>query len=197
MVDGLIVQVLGRDDSLDDLLLDLLSELFGSDLLTVLSRNDNSVYSDWNNGTVVMLVLDGDLSLSIWSEPWQASVSASRRHSSVKLVCQLKGQREQLWGLIGSISEHDTLVTSTHLLEGLLVVQTLCDIWGLFLDSDQDVASLVIETLCRVVISDVLDGVSDDLLVVEAGLGGDLTEDHDHPGLGGSLTSDLGERVFC
>jgi hypothetical protein len=28
------------------------------------------------------------------------------------------------------------------------------------------------------------------------GLGGDLTKDHDHAGLGGSLAGDLGEGVF-
>ena len=46
-------------------------------------------------------------------------------------------------------------------------------------------------TLGAVVIADVLDGVADDLLVVDVGLGGDLAADHDHPGLGDSLTGDL------
>lgn len=75
-------------------------------------------------------------------------------------------------------------------------MQTLCDIWGLLLNGDQDVAGLVVETLFRVIVTNVFDSVSDDLLVVEAGLGGDLAKYHDHTGLGGSLASNLGERVL-
>lgn len=41
-----------------------------------------------------------------------------------------------------------------------------------------------------------LDRVTDDLLVVELSLGRDLTEDHDHTSLGGSLAGDLGVGVL-
>ncbi len=49
-------------------------------------------------------------------------------------------------------------------------------------------------TLGAVIIADVLDGVADDLLVVDVGLGGDLAADHDHPGLGDGLTGDLRKK---
>lgn len=75
-------------------------------------------------------------------------------------------------------------------------METLGNIGGLLLDGNQNVASLVVKALGGVVVSNVLDGISDDFLVVEAGLGGDLTEDHNHPGLGGSLASNLGQRVL-
>jgi hypothetical protein len=78
----------------------------------------------------------------------------------------------------------------------LLVVQTLGDIGGLFLNSNQNVASLVVETLRGVIVSNILDGTSDDLLVVETGLGCDFTEDHNHPGFRSGLASYLGERVL-
>src|SRR5690606_11039971 len=42
-----------------------------------------------------------------------------------------------------------------------------------------------------------LDGVSHHLLVVELRLGGDFTEDHNHTGLGGGLTSDLGKGILA
>lgn len=143
-----------------------------------------------------MLIFDGDLGLGVGSEPWQGAVSASSRHLGIELVGQLEGQWEKFWGLVGGISEHYTLVTSTELLEGLLVVEALCDIGRLLLDSNQNVASLVIEALGRVVVSDILNGTSDNFLVVEAGLGGDFTEDHHHAGLGGSLAGNLGQRVL-
>lgn len=51
--------------------------------------------------------------------------------------------------------------------------------------------SMLLLTFGAVVVSDVLDGVADDLLVVDVGLGGDLAADHDHAGLGHSLAGDL------
>ena len=196
MEDGLVIEVLGGDDLLDDLLLDLLAELLSGDGLGVLGRDDDSVDSLGDDGTVVVLVLNGDLGLGVGPQPWDGAVAAGSAHLSVKLVCQLKGQWEELRGLISGITEHDTLVTGTELLKSLVVVKTLCDIGGLLLDGDENVASLVVEALGGVIVTDVLDGATDDLLVVKLGLGGDLTEDHHHTGLGCGLASDLGERVL-
>jgi hypothetical protein len=75
-------------------------------------------------------------------------------------------------------------------------VKALRDIGRLLLDGDEKVESLVVEALGGIIVADVLDGVADNLLVVELGLGADLTKDHDHAGLGGRLASDLGERVL-
>lgn len=71
------------------------------------------------------------------------------------------------------------------------VVETLGDVGRLLLNRDEDVASLVVETLLGRVVTDALDRVTDDLLVVDVGLGGDLTENHDHSRLGGGFASDL------
>ena len=75
-------------------------------------------------------------------------------------------------------------------------METLGDVGRLLLNGNEDVAGLVVETLVGAVVTNILDGLTDDLLVVEASLGGDLTEDHDHTGLGGSLASNLGEGVL-
>lgn len=74
------------------------------------------------------------------------------------------------------VHAHDTLVTGTDLLERT-VVETLRNVRRLLLDGDEHVARLVVETLVRVVVSDLLDRVSDDRLVVDLGAGRDLTED--------------------
>ena len=50
-------------------------------------------------------------------------------------------------GLVSGITEHDTLVTSTELLKGLIVVKTLSDIGRLLLDGNKNVAGLVVEAL--------------------------------------------------
>ena len=196
MVDGLVVEVLGGDDLLDDLLLDLLAELLGADGLGVLGGDDDGVNADRDHGTVVVLVLDGDLSLGVGSQPGEAAVAAGSRHGSVELVSEEESKGEELRGLVGGIAEHDTLVTSTEVLEAVVKVETLSDIRGLLLNGDEQVEGLVVEALGGVVVTDVLDGIADDLLVVELGLGGDLTEDHYHTGLGGGLAGNLGEGVL-
>ena len=196
MVDGAVVQVLGGDGGLDDLLQDLLAELLGGDIGAVLGGNDDGVDTERNNSTIVVLVLNRDLGLGVRAEPGQAAVAASSRHGGVELVGEEEGQGEKLGGLIGGIAEHDTLVTGTEVLEAVVEVKALRDIGRLLLDGDEKVESLVVEALGGIIVADVLDGVADNLLVVELGLGADLTEDHDHAGLGGRLASDLGERVL-
>lgn len=193
--DSVIKKVLG-DNLLDDLLEDLLSELFGSDLLSVLGGNDDSVDTEGDHGTVLtLLVLNGNLSLRVGSEPAQRTVTTGSGHSGVKLVGEHDGKGHHFGGFVGSVTEHDTLVTSTDLLEGT-VVKTLSNVGRLLLNGNQDVTGLVVETLVGRVVTDLLDGVSDNLLVVDLSPGGDLTEDHDHTGLSGGLASDLGERVL-
>jgi hypothetical protein len=196
VVDGVLVEVLGGDGLLDDLLLDLLAELLDRNVGRVLSRNNDGVNTQRDDGTVVVCVLDGDLGLGVGPEPGEGAVVAGIGHGLVELVGKLDGKGKVLRGLVGGIAEHDTLVTGTELLESLLVVKTLSNVGALLLNGDEDVASLVVEALLGRVVADVLDGVTDDLLVVDLGLGGDLAEDHDHAGLGGTLASDLGERVL-
>lgn len=196
VVDGLVVKELGGDDLLDDLLENLGSEVLGGDVIRVLGGDDDGVNSLGDGGTVVVDVLDSDLGLGVGSEPAERAVSSGSSHGGVELVGEDDGQGQELLSLVGGIAEHDTLVTGTELLKSLLVVETLGDIGGLLLDGDEHVTGLVVETLGGVVVANVLDGVSDNLLVVEGGLGGDLAEDHDHTGLGGGLASDLGEGVL-
>jgi hypothetical protein len=196
VVDGVLIEVLGGDAGLDDLLLDLLAELLSGDILAVLGRDDDSVDTEGDDGTVVVLVLDGDLGLGVGAEPREGAVAAGSGHGSVQLVGELEGKGEELGGLVGGITEHDTLVTGTEGLEAVVKVETLSDIGGLLLNGDEEVEGLVVEALGGVIVADVLDSVADNLLVIDLGLGGDLAEDHDHTGLGGSLASNLGHGVL-
>jgi hypothetical protein len=196
VVDGLVIEHVRGDDLLDDLLLDLLSELFGGDVLAVLGGDNHGVNAERHNGTAVVGVLDGDLRLGVGPQPGESAVLAGGGHGRVQLVGEEDGKRKELGGLVGGISEHDTLVTGTELLESLLVVQTLGDVGRLLLNGNEDVAGLVVEALVGAVVANVLDRIADNFLVVEVCLGGDLAEDHDHTGLGGRLTGDLGERVL-
>ena len=63
MVDGAIVEQLGRDNLLDDLLLEVFAQLLSRNLFGVLGRDDDSVNADGDDFTRVLAlgVLDSDL----------------------------------------------------------------------------------------------------------------------------------------
>jgi hypothetical protein len=86
--DGLLVEVLGWDGHLDDLLEDLLPELLGGDVFAVLGADDNGVDPLGNHRTTVVLVLNRDLGLGVGSQPREGSIPSSGRHCAVELVCQ-------------------------------------------------------------------------------------------------------------
>lgn len=180
VIDGAVIQKVGRNDLLDDLLPELLTEVLGGDVVAVLGRDDNGIHTQRLDSAVVVGILNGDLGLGVRTDPWEGSIETSLLHGLVQLVGKQNGQWQELRGLVGGIAKHDTLVTGTELLESLLIVKTLGNIGGLLLNSDQDIAGLVVEALRRVIVTDILDGGTDDLLVVELGLGSDFTEDHDH-----------------
>lgn len=104
MVDGLVVEVLGGDDLLDNLLEDLLAELLGGDVGAVLGGNDNGVDTLGDDGTAVVLVLNGDLSLGVGSQPGKGAVVSGLGHGSVKLVGELDGEGKELGGLVSGIT---------------------------------------------------------------------------------------------
>ena len=195
MIDGAVIKQFGRDDLLDDFLKDLLAEFLSRDRLSVLGGDDDSIDAKRDGRASLLLVLDSDLGLGVGAEPSELTRAARNSHGGVELVGEHDGEGHELLSLISGVAEHDTLVTSTVVLKGA-VVKTLRDIGRLLLDGNEDVAGLVVEALGGVVIADLLDGVADDLLVVELGLGSDLAENHDHAGLGGRLAGDLGEGVL-
>lgn len=162
----------------------------------MLGRHDNSVNTLGNDSTVIVLVLNGDLGLGIRPEPWKRAVAAGSRHIGVQLMGENDSQGEELRSLVGGISKHNTLVTGTKLLESFFIVETLGNILGLLFNGDQDVTGLIVEALVGIIVSDFFDSPTNDLLVVKSGASGDFTENHNHTGLGGSLTSHLGEGIL-
>lgn len=195
MVDGSVIQKVGGNNLLDDLGDNLLAEVLGGDLLSVLGGDDDGIDTEGDGSTTLLLVLDSDLSLRVRSEPAKLTAATGIGHRLVELVGQHDGEGHVFLSLIRGIPKHDTLITSTVVLE-VTMVQALSNVGGLLLDGNEDVAGFVVETLGRVVVADLLDGFTDDLLVVELGLGGDFTEHHDHTGLGGGLAGNLGPGIL-
>ena len=195
VVDGLVVEVLGGDDGLDDVLhQDLVDGLVGH-VGVVLRRDDDGVHAHGGQVRALLLVLDGDLRLGVRAHPLVRPGLADLREALHQLGGEHVGQRHHLLGLVGGVAEHVTLVARASVVL-VLTGDAVADVGGLLLDGDQDGAGLVIDALGAVVVADLLDGVSDDLLVVEVRLGSDLAEHHDHAGLGAGLAGDAGLGVF-
>lgn len=195
MINCPVIQQLRVDDLLDNLLQDLPAEVLGGDTVGVLGGYNNSVDPQRDHGTVLLFVLDSDLSFRVGPEPVHGTCPSGDGHGEVQLVGQHDGEGHVLLSLICSIAEHDTLITSTHGFESSMI-KTLGNIGALLFNGHENVASLVVEALLRVVVSDPLDCVANDLLIVELGLGGDFTKDHDHTSLACGFASDLGKGVL-
>ena len=195
MVDGPIIKQVLRDNLLDDLFQDFLPEVLRRNLLSVLRGDDDGIYAQRDGRATVLLVFDRDLGLGIRAKPRQEARAACRGHGRIELVGEHDGEWHILWRLIGGIAKHDPLVSRAVILEGAMV-ETLGNVGGLLFNGDEDVAGLVVKALLRVVVANVLDGIADDFLVVELGLGRDLAKDHDHARLGSRLAGDLRRRVL-
>ena len=200
MVNGLVVEELGGDDRLDDVL-----EELGADLLVgergarggavhslgVLGGNEERRHALGDRLAVHLLVLDRHLRLAVGAEPLEDALVARLREAGGELGREQVREGVELLSLVGGIAEHEALVTSTEILIGLAEVNALGDIRRLLLDGNEHVAGFVVKALRRVVESNGLHGIANNLLVVNNGRGGDLAENHNQTSLGGRLAGDL------
>mmetsp|Transcript_26376 Transcript_26376/g.57789 ORF Transcript_26376/g.57789 Transcript_26376/m.57789 type:complete len:485 (+) Transcript_26376:43-1497(+) len=186
----------------------VLSALFfgtlGLEGLGVLRGDNNGVDLDRSDGSIrVLLVFDGDLGLSIGSQPPEASVLSDIRQFLSELCGHHVGQRHELFGFVTGVTKHDTLITGTNIEVGFANVDASGDIGRLLVDSDQNLASVTRQTLgvdgtqivFKRVESDFTNLRANDSFVIDLSSGGDFTENHDHVVLGGGFASDLGERI--
>jgi len=192
---GVGVQVLGRDDGLDDVLHEVLLDLLVGDTILVLGGDEHGVDALGDDLSVNLLDLHRHLDLSVGADPRDQAALANLSEASAELGGKEVGHGHALIGLVRGISEHESLVTSANVLNGTTDVNSLGNVRGLLLEGDDDVGSLVVHALLSGVVSNALDGVADDLLVVDLSLGGDLAKDHDHASLARGLAGDLGVRV--
>jgi hypothetical protein len=109
VVEGLLIEVLGGDDLVDDLLLKLLLDELVGDILRVLSGDNDGVNTERDHGTVVILVLNGNLSLGVGTEPSALTVLTGLSEALAELGGEDVSQGHHLGSLVGGITEHVTL----------------------------------------------------------------------------------------
>jgi len=140
------------------------------------------------------------LGLAVGAQVSHCAIATKLGHLLAQTVGKDAGHGHQLGSLVRRIAEHETLVTSANLLlsgSTARLVDSLGNVGGLLLNGNHDVAGLVVEALGRVVVADLLDSTTDDLLVIEVGVGRDLAKDHDHAGLGGSLAANTAVGILA
>ena len=166
-------------------------------LFSVLGGDNNGIHTKrMMVCTTIFLVLDGDLSLRVrGGAKGRAPERRATAIAALSLCARHNGQWHALLGLVGRIAKHDALISRTMVLKASMV-QSSCNVGRLLLDGNEDVAGLVIKALLRVVVTNLLDRVTDDFLVINLGLCGDLSKDHDHASLRGSLTRNLGGGIL-
>lgn len=84
----------------------------------------------------------------------------------------------EVGSLVAGIANHESLVSGSDLLVLFVLVDTLCDFWRLLVDGDDDSCSFIIHADFVGVVSDLLNGLSGDLLEVDLAGGADLSENH-------------------
>lgn len=137
----------------DDLLNYQLSEL-GGDLLvggswSVLSRNKDVVYSNWLDSSVwQFFVLNDNLGLAVWSQPWDSSILSEHGHLLANLVSKDVGVWVKSLGIpfIGGITEHQSLVSCSHVQLVLLKMDCCGDLAALGMNIDDNLAILAIKS---------------------------------------------------
>jgi len=113
------------------------------------------------------------------------------------------GKRHADFGLVRSVTKHDTLVTGTNIKVGLSNVDSSCNIGRLLVDTDENLAIVARQTLrldgAQVIFerikSDLTNLFADDGFVIDLSGSSNFTEDHDHVVLGSGLTGNLGVRI--
>ena len=170
-----------RDNSLDDMLDEVLADLFELDILVVLRRDDDRVDGD----RLAIFIEHRDLRLAVRAKIGERAVLADLGEAACEAVCQRDGQRHVLLRLIRRIAEHHALIAGAdgifdvHIafarFKGL--VDALCDIRRLLVKRDENAAGVGIEAVLGARVADFAHRLADDLRDVDVAVRRHLTDD--------------------
>ena len=115
----------------------------------MLSGNEDVVYSDWLDVSIwELLVFNDNLGFAIWSQPWDSSIFPLLCHQLADLVGEHMGVWMKGFGvpLICGVSEHESLISSTHILLGFLLMHSSSNVSVLSVNIDDNLAVGAIES---------------------------------------------------
>lgn len=146
----------------------------------MLHTHQNGVNPQWSHISALLLVLDSDLSFMVRLDPVQYFFFIALSQPPAKVVGVQVGQRHRLFSFIRSVTNHESLIASPQILDTLISLQRLVDIRRLHVDRHDNSAILVVHSLLDVIVTDFLDSLSHELLIVDLGFAGDFSENHAH-----------------
>jgi hypothetical protein len=88
------------------------------------------------------------------------------------------GEGHEVWCLVTRVTDHQTLVSSSDLLVFFVLMDTLSNLRGLFVNSNDYSCGFVIHSDFIGVISNFLNGLSGNLFEVDISTCADLSENH-------------------
>ena len=148
----------------------------GLDELIMLRGHHDGVHVQ---GTVVVAVFDGDLTLGIWTEVGHLLAFlpdvGQRVHDEVG---QVYGGRHVVVGFVDGIAEHHALVAGS-LVVIVFTGDTAVDVLALLMDGCQDATAVAVELIVRLGIANTVDSLACDGLQVDVLRRAHLTHD-DH-----------------
>jgi hypothetical protein len=186
VVDRAVVEILGRDHRLNDLLDDPFPDLLLGDLGVVLSGDHHGADAH----RLLAVVLDADLRLAVRTQPGELPGAARGGQPAGQTVRELDRHRHQLRGLAAGEAEHQTLVA------GAAGVDPLGDVGRLPVDGQHDLAAAAVELELGTVVADLLDDAARHAHEIDLRVGGDLAGEDDQVGGHQRFTGDAPGRIL-
>ena len=180
MEDCLLIKEFGRNDGLNDVLHQILVDLLVSNIIIMLCGNDHGMDTNGNHVAMFLLVLNCNLGFAIRTNPLKSSILTNIGESLAKLSSEQVGKRHQLRSFVACITKHNSLISSTNILESLILMHSLGNIRALVFDCNYNVALIAVKTFGVGILTDFRDCITHHLLPLNFGSGCDLSEDHHH-----------------
>ena len=156
------------------------------------------------NHLTVLVVLHGDLTLAVGTDPLELAALADLSQPPGETVGQGDGSGHEFGSLVAGVAEHHALVAGAHQIQGIAVAPLLDliglvdahgDVRRLLIDGSHDSAGAVVKAIGGIGVADALHGAADDGGNVGVVAGGDLTHDRYHTGGGEGLTGHVGMGI--
>ena len=163
-------------------------------LRTVLRREHDGP----DRGRAAFVVFDGDLALRIGTEMGDRLGLADFGLPGDQLVREVDGKRHQRFGLATREAEHQPLVSGAllgRIATRLVSIHALVDVGALLVERDENCTAASVESLRRIVVADLLGGLSDDLGDLHVAVAGHFAGDHRHAGRDHRFAGDSTVRV--
>ena len=144
----------------------------------VLGGYEDVIDRDWFHSSSSLLVFYYHLRLAVRSKPWNFSTVSLGCHVLADSVGKQVREREEvlLVPLIGGVAEHESLISGSHVLDGLVGMDRVGNLRRLSLDLEKNVAGVAVEANFGGSVADLLAYSPGNSLVVNGLFAGDFSK---------------------